>query len=101
MAGEEGDLVPGPAVDVVVEVLCYVDDVERKPAEDEHNQNRHEEAAPPPVPRSLSSSAGHCLAGGRSVREQERTFTCCRSSKKLSGLLYNQNKNKSMMQNVS
>ena len=63
MAGEEGDVVPLPAVDAVVEVLHDVDDVEREPAEDEDHQNGHQEAAPSPVPRSLRPPPRQVLAG--------------------------------------
>ena len=61
MAGEEGDVVPPPAVDAVVEVLRDVDDVEREPAEDEDHQDGHQEAAPPPVPSSLSPPSRQAL----------------------------------------
>ena len=63
VAGEEGDVVPLPAVDAVVEVLRDVDDVEREPAEDEDHQNGHQEAAPSPVPRSLRPPPRQVLAG--------------------------------------
>ena len=49
VAGEEGEVVAPPAVEVVVEILRDVDDVEGQPAEDEHHQDGHQEAAPPPA----------------------------------------------------
>ena len=49
MAGEEGEVVPGPAVQVVVEVLQNVDDIEGEPAEHEHHQDGHQQFTPPPV----------------------------------------------------
>ena len=61
VAGEEGDVVPPPAVDAVVEVLRDVDDVEGEPAEDEDHQDGHQEAAPPPVASSLSPSPRQAL----------------------------------------
>ena len=63
MAGEEGDVVPPPAVDAVVEVLRDVDDVEREPAEDEDHQDGHQQSATSPVPRSLRPPPRQVLAG--------------------------------------
>ena len=63
VAGEEGDVVPFPAVDAVVEVLGDVDDVKREPAEDEDHQDGHQQAAPSPVPRSLRPPPSQTLAG--------------------------------------
>ena len=62
VAGEEGDVVPLPAVDAVVEVLRDVDDVEGEPADDEDHQDGHQQAAPSPVPRSLCPPPGQALA---------------------------------------
>ena len=63
MAGEEGEVVAPPAVEVVVEILRDVDDVEGEPADDEDHQDGHQQAAPSPVPRSLCPPPGQALAG--------------------------------------
>ena len=62
MTGEEGEVVPSPAVEVVVEVLRDVDEVEGQPAEDEDHQDGHEQSAPPPVPGPLLPPPGQGLA---------------------------------------
>ena len=64
MTGEEGEVVPSPAVEVVVEVLRDVDEVEGQPAEDEHHQDGHEQSTPPPVPGPLLPPPGQGLAEG-------------------------------------
>ena len=68
MASEEGEVVPPPAVDAVVEVLRDVDDVEREPAGDEHHQDGHQEAAPPPVASSLCPPSRQALTAGQTSK---------------------------------
>ena len=65
VAACEAEGVPSPAVDLEVEVLGQVDDVKRQPADDEHEQYGHKDAAASSVPLPLLSPPDGAPASSR------------------------------------
>ena len=61
VAGEEGEVVPSPAVEVVVEVLRDVDEVEGQPAEGEHQQHRQQDQASLPAGENKLIEGQSCV----------------------------------------